>query len=109
MLQSVPPTAPSVRRRRRSETAPLERRAFTLHADVVEAVKEAVQQGVAQNQSAFVESAIREKLERTKRTRLYDAYAAAAADPAFVEEMMRDVVAFDGTVSDGLTSPQTSA
>ncbi len=109
MRQEVLPSAPAVRRRRRSSTAPLEKRAFTLHADVVEAVKEAVQQGVAQNQSAFVESAIREKLERTKRARFNDAYAAAAADPAFVQEMMLDAEAFDGTVSDGLTHPHSVA
>ena len=78
--------APIIRRRGRGEL-PLEKRAFSIHANVFEELRVAVADGLAPNLSAFVEAAIVEKLERSKRTRLYEAYAEAAQDPAFMADM----------------------
>lgn len=98
-----------VRQRRSRGDALMGKRAFTLHADVIAGVKEAVGQGFAQNQSAFVEEAIREKLQRTKLAHLNDAYAQAAVDPAFLAEMDSISALFDSTASDGLSSPSSAA
>lgn len=94
-----PPSPPVVRRRRE---APTQKASFTLHADVIEAVKAAVGEGLASNSSAFVEAAVREKLQRAKRTKLYAAYAAAAEDPVFRADMAAVGKAFDRTTADGL-------
>ena len=87
----------------------MEKRAFTLHAHVMAAVKEAVGQGFAPNQSAFVEVAIREKLQRTKRAQLDQAYALAAVDPTFLSEMESISAEYESTTSDGLRSPAPTA
>ncbi len=99
----------AVRQRRSRGEALMEKRAFTLHADVVAAVKEAVGQGHAPNQSAFVEVAIREKLQRTKRAHLNDAYARAAVDPTFLADMDSISVAYESTASDGLSASAPAA
>ena len=90
-----------VRRRRRSET-PTVKKSFTLHEDVVRAADAAVAAGEAENLSAFVETAIEEKLRRSKRARLYGAYVEAAKDPAFVAEMREVTAQFDSAAADGL-------
>lgn len=54
--------------------------------------------GKAENLSAFVESAIEEKLRRTKRADLYAAYDAAATDVEFQKSM--SAVAHDFAASD---------
>lgn len=94
-------TATVTRRRRRTDT-PVVRKTFSLHADVVEAVDEAVSSGDAENLSAFVETAIQEKLLRSKRARLYDAYESAARDARFMADMNATSRRFDGTSADGL-------
>lgn len=96
------PAPPGTRRRRRGE-APTRKASFTLHADVIEAVKAAVGEGAAPNSSAFVEAAVREKLQRAQRAQLYAAYAEAAQDPAFLADMRAVGAAFDRTAADGLT------
>lgn len=93
---------PAVRRRRRSAGAPMEKTALTFHAGVLDAVDAAVGAGIAPNRSAFVEAAVEEKLTRTRRTTLYQAYAAAAQDPAFLADMQAVDVAFDHAAGDGL-------
>lgn len=92
---------PGSRRRRRSEN-PTVKKSFTLHEDVVQAAAAAVCEGAAENLSAFVEQAIEEKLRRANRARLYDAYAEAAQDPAFMADMRDVATDFDAAVNDGL-------
>lgn len=58
--------------------------------------------GEAESLSAYVESAIREKLRRDKRDRLYLAYREAALDPAFMADMSEVAAELDSTVGDGL-------
>ena len=76
---------------------------FSLHPDVVNAIKRAVRDGRAESASAFVELAIRERLRWTRRQTLHNAYAEAARDPAFVEEIEDTVRAFNATTDDGLS------
>lgn len=80
----------------------MEKTALTFHAGVLDAVDDAVGAGLAPNRSAFVEAAVQEKLTRTRRATLYQAYAAAAQDPAFLADMRAVETAFDRTVDDGL-------
>lgn len=68
---------------------------------VVDAVKEAVADGAAESQNAFVEDAIRRRLKELRREKVYSAYEEAAHDPIFMEDMRSISEAFDGTVRDG--------
>jgi hypothetical protein len=69
---------------------------------VAEAVKEAVEEGAAESQNAFVERALIRELKELRRQRVYDAYARAAADAAFMEDMRSITSAFETATSDGL-------
>ncbi len=91
-----------VLRRRRQDQSPRERTSLSLRADVIEAAKEVVKAGEAENLSAFVESALEEKLRRTKRAALYAAYEEAAHDDQFVARMNSVTRSFSGTEADGL-------
>lgn len=92
---------PSVRRRRQDQV-PRERTSLSLRADVLEAARAMVQAGTADNLSAFVESAVEEKLRRTRRAALYAAYEQAARDGAFLQDMADVARDFDQTEADGL-------
>jgi hypothetical protein len=91
-----------VLRRRRKDQSTRERTSLSLRADVLEAAKEIVQSGAAENLSAFVESAVEEKLRRTKRAALYSAYEEAAQDEAFMARMNSITQDFAATEADGL-------
>lgn len=98
MSASTPTASGPVLRRRRQDHVPREKTSLSLRADVLEAAKEIVHSGKAENLSAFVESAIEEKLLRTKRADLYAAYDTAATDADF-QKSMSDV-AHDFAASD---------
>ncbi len=61
-----------------------------------------VRAGTAENLSAFVESALEEKLARTKRSGLYSAYEEAAQDKEFMASMSSITRGFAATEADGL-------
>ncbi|HET9983430.1 MAG TPA: hypothetical protein VFQ38_07575 [Longimicrobiales bacterium] len=65
-------------------------------------MKEAVEAGAAESQNAFVERALIRELREIRRQRVYDAYAQAAADPVFMEDMRSTTAAFEATTGDGL-------
>jgi hypothetical protein len=69
---------------------------------VVDAVRRAVDAGAAESQNAFVERALVRELRELRRQRVYDAYAEAAADPAFRAEMRDARTDFDSAAGDGL-------
>ncbi len=69
---------------------------------VARAVKEAVESGAAESQNAFVEESLRLRLKELRREQVYAAYAQAAADPVFMEDMRTLNDAFDVTLRDGL-------
>ena len=91
-----------LKRRRRQSVAPRERTSLSLRADVIEAAKQIVQAGVAENLSAFVEQALEEKLLRTKRAALYAAYDEAQHDPVFAADMNAVTKSFATADNDGL-------
>lgn len=62
----------------------------------------AVGAGEAENLSAFVEAAVREKLRRSKRAGLYNAYLEASQDPAFMSDMSEVSGQLSGADGDGL-------
>lgn len=95
------PSATVVRRRRQDQVA-RERTSLVIRADVLEAAKEIVTAGRAENLSAFVEAAVEEKVRRTRRNDLYSAYAEAAADQAFKESMSSVSRHFEPSEADGL-------
>ena len=89
-------------KRRRRQNVTRERTSLSLRADVIEAAKEIVKAGAAENLSAFVEQAVQEKLLRTKRAALYAAYDEAQDDPAFAAEMNAVTKSFGTADNDGL-------
>jgi hypothetical protein len=81
---------------------PRKKPGYQLPEAIVRAVKDAVDQGAAESQNAFVERALIRELREARRRRLYDAYAAAASDPAFMKDMGSTNAAYESTAGDGL-------
>ncbi len=75
---------------------------WQVRQSVAEAVKEAVENGAAESQNAFVEDALLRRLKELRRDKIYSAYEEAAQDPIFMEDMRSITEAFSGTVRDGL-------
>ncbi len=94
-------TSPSSKRRR-NDQVPREKTSLSLRADVLDAAKQIVSSGKADNLSAFVEMAVQEKVRRTKRAELYASYAAAAKDQDFQESMSKVAGEFEASIADGL-------
>jgi hypothetical protein len=87
---------------RRATSDPLRKPGWQVRQSLAEAVKEAVEEGAAESQNAFIERALIRELKEIRRQRACDAYARAAADPAFVEDMRKIAQAFEVTTCDGL-------
>lgn len=102
MSARIPATPSQALRRRRQDQRPREKTSLSLRADVLEAAKEIVQSGAAENLSAFVESAVEEKVKRTRRAALYAAYEAAAEDREFQRSMVEVVQDLAVSDADGL-------
>jgi hypothetical protein len=81
---------------------PLRKTGWQVRQSVADAVREAVANGAADSQNAFVERALIRELRELRRQRVYAAYAEAAADPVFEAEMGAVSAAWDDTVGDGL-------
>lgn len=77
----------STRRHRRAGADPLRKTGWQVRQSLAEAVKEAVEQGAAESQNAFVERALIRELKKFRRQRVYDAYKQAATDPVFLADM----------------------
>ncbi|MGQ0815954.1 MAG: hypothetical protein ACT4O1_16105 [Gemmatimonadota bacterium] len=88
------PSAPTVNRRR-SIGEPVRKPGWQVRASVAEAVRRAVEAGEAESQNAFVERAILRELQELRRQRVYQAYAQAASDQAFLEDMNAITRAFE--------------
>lgn len=99
-VSNAPPLP--ARKRRRAPAGTLTKVTFTLHPETVAALRDAVISGQASTASAFVEEAVRERLNRSRRTELYSAYAEAAADPEFMRDMASTTKAFAAADADGL-------
>lgn len=90
-------------RRRSSRAEPLKKATFQMHESVVEAIKTAVQAGVAPSANALVEEAVKEKLRELRRARVYREYAEAAQDEAFLNDLDDTTRAFEPVTGDGLS------
>lgn len=75
---------------------------WQVRSSVADAVRQAVDEGAAESQNAFVERALVRELRELRRRRVYDAYAAAAEDPSFTAEMDEVTREFEATTGDGL-------
>jgi hypothetical protein len=94
---------PSLKARRlRPEGDPLRKTGWQVRTSVADAVRQAVAEGAAESQNALVERAILRHLAELKREILYEAYAEAAKDPVFMDEMREVSAEFDSAVTDGL-------
>lgn len=103
VVSAATATASSVvRQRRRRSASRTIKKSFTLHENVIRAADAAVGAGEAKNLSAFVEAAIEEKLRRSKRAKLYGAYAQALRDPVFMADMRGVTAQFEAAAADGL-------
>lgn len=81
---------------------PRKKTGYQLRRSVVMAVRDAVQEGAAESQNAFVERALIRELKELRRSRVYDAYAEAARDPLFLEDMNSSMAAYELATGDGL-------
>lgn len=88
--------------RQRHPDDPPRKTGFQIRQSVLLAVREAVEEGAAPSQNAFVERALVRELKELRRQRVYAAYARAAKDPAFRRDMESVTDAFDPTAGDGL-------
>lgn len=88
------------RRRRTAGAEPLQKMTFQLRATVAKAIRDAVRSGEAPSANVFVEDAVRERLRARRRALVYAAYANAAHDPAFLEELQELDGAFEITLRD---------
>lgn len=71
---------------------------FVLPPSLAQDLREAVEKGAAPSQNALVREALRREMKRLREAEIEKAYAAAAADPLYVqdlEECMRDFAALD--------------
>lgn len=98
--QRIVRAVPASRRRRTAGTIHLEKMTFEPDAAVAKAIRDAVKSGEAPSANVFVEDAVRERLRTRPQARVYSAYANAARDPAFLDEMLTLDVAFDITLGD---------
>lgn len=88
--------------RRRSANDPPRKPGWQVRSSVADAVRQAVDEGAAESQNAFVERALVRELRELRRRRVYDAYAAAAEDPSFAAEVAEVTREFEPTAGDGL-------
>jgi|GEM_PF-5996011 len=100
MAVGTEPASHIVRRHR--GTDPLRKPGWQVRTSVADAVREAVEEGVAESQNALVERAVLRFLAEKRREKLYASYAQAAQDPAFMADMRTISDAFETTVGDGI-------
>ncbi len=77
---------------------------WQVRSSVADAVRVAVEEGAARSQNEFVERALVEALRDLRRRRVFSAYAAAALDDAFMDDMQAVSASYDPTSGDGLGS-----
>ncbi len=87
---------------RRRGVDPLRKPGWQVRTSVADAVRKAVEEGVAESQNALVEHAVLRFLAEKRRDKLYASYAEAAQDPAFIADMRAVSDDFESTVADGL-------
>lgn len=86
----------------KADVDPRKKTGYQVRLSVVMAVRDAVREGAAESQNAFVERALIRELKELRRSRVYDAYAEAARDPLFLEDMQSTTAAYDPASGDAL-------
>jgi hypothetical protein len=81
---------------------PRQKTGYQLRRSIVLAVRDAVQDGAAESQNAFVERALIRELQELRKEKLAAAYEEAARDPVFMQEMRDLDAAWDVTSCDGI-------
>ena len=81
---------------------PRQKTGYQLRRSIVLAVRDAVQDGAAESQNAFVERALIRELLELRKEKLAAAYEEAARDSTFMQEMRALDAAWDVTSGDGL-------
>jgi hypothetical protein len=81
---------------------PRQKTGYQLRRSVVLAVRDAVHDGAAESQNAFVERALIRELQQLRKEKLASAYEEAVRDPAFMQEMHGMDAEWDVTSADGL-------
>lgn len=81
---------------------PRQKTGYQLRRSIVLAVREAVQDGAAESQNAFVERALIRELQELRKEKLAAAYEEASRDHAFMQEMRALNAEWDVTSADGL-------
>jgi hypothetical protein len=102
VVLSTPPHA--VRRRRAQD--PLRKPGWQVHTSVADAVRHAVEVGLAESQNALVEHAVLRYLAEHRRKRLYQAYAEAAQDGEFMSDLREVSDAHQQTIPATPASPK---
>ena len=75
---------------------------YQLRRSIVLAVRDAVQDGAAESQNAFVERALIRELQELRKKKLAEAYEEASRDRTFMQEMRALNAGWDVTSADGL-------
>ncbi len=75
---------------------------YQIRSSVAMAVREAVREGAAESQNAFVERALVNELKLVRTKRVYQAYADAASDPEFVADQDAAARDMEAAIQDGL-------
>ena len=91
------------KQQRRTAADPPRKTGWQVRASIADAVRQAVEAGAAESQNAFVERALIGHLRELRKARVFESYATAAADPAFLDDTKGVGNAFDSTAGDGLT------
>ena len=75
-------------------TSPKRKVTYSLPESLVNEIAQVVREGAAPSYSAFVERALSEEVRRAREQALADAFAEAAADPAFLDDVDETMRAF---------------
>lgn len=93
-----------LRKVRRENPDRLVTMSLQLPESIVAAIWKAGRAGDTSSVHSFVEDAVRERLRRLRRDRIYAAYREAAGDPVFMTQMMETCHAFDVAAGDGVSA-----
>ena len=89
-----------LRKRRPGEPDRLVTMSVQLPGSIVAAIRNAVRAGDGSSAGSFIEDAVRQRLRRLRRDRIYAAYREAADDPVFMADMLETCRVFDGAAGD---------
>lgn len=75
---------------------------YQIDEQLLQSVRNAVDEGAVRTMSEYVEQALRERLQLLRREEIRRRIESAAADPLFVEDVRETTQAYDSTRAEGL-------